>query len=485
MNLQIEYVLNYFRQIYQLPLEFDIGYGTTDRKVNIYNCKTHYFDTTDSYPNGWVVWKEWKNKRIPFLFPNKHELPILEIKNEQAFIHYDILKSAFFFLSGWQEYLFMHKYSSPRYPYQNSLQNKLNITHIPVVNYYFDILKTAIEKTCNITLKIHAWNEYPFGICLTHDIDQITTGWRQEAFHLIKKGRFLPAVNVMLRKILNKDVWFNLTDIVNIEKRYSANSSFYFLARRGRIYLHQNNWQHLNNDKLFKIQQPLEKGDFYQLSPLSLFWGYTQTLRNADYRIKDKALQNTFQQIRAAGSEVGIHESFDSHIAANSILEDIQRFPFPVMGGRFHFLFFDSLRTFKVLEQTQLKYDSTLGFAEEIGFRNGICFPFVPFNISENKPYSIGEIPLMIMDTTFWSYKKNGIERIFPQILNLVDEVQKFNGCLVILWHNKYFSPYKFAGWGEIYEQILAEGQKRNALLLSSEQVYQRWQPFLEKLYTK
>jgi hypothetical protein len=63
--------------------------------------------------------------------------------------------------------------------------------------------------------------------------------------------------------------------------------------------------------------------------------------------------------------------------------------------------------------------------------------------------------------------------------------VERFNGCLTVLWHNPYFTPYKFAGWKEIYETILLEGKKRKALLLSGGQVYQNWKGVLEELGKK
>jgi len=45
-----------------------------------------------------------------------------------------------------------------------------------------------------------------------------------------------------------------------------------------------------------------------------------------------------------------------------------------------------------------LAYDSSLGFAETCGFRNGANFAFPPYDFEREGPCSFLEIPLAIMD---------------------------------------------------------------------------------------
>ena len=127
-----------------------------------------------------------------------------------------------------------------------------------------------------------------------------------------------------------------------------------------------------------------------------------------------------------------------------------------------------------LINQREVHRD-TLGFAEAPGFRNGIAFPFAPYHFKHNRPYPLLEIPLVAMDTTFRSYQYTPLPEILPEVKSLLEEALKFRGCLTILWHNAYFSPHKFAGWREIYEGILQEGRRRNLLLISGEEVCQRW----------
>ena len=110
---------------------------------------------------------------------------------------------------------------------------------------------------------------------------------------------------------------------------------------------------------------------------------------------------------------------------------------------------FNVKKTLEVLEQTALKYDATLGFAEHIGFRRGTCFPFYLYDFKRKQISTILEFPLIIMDTTLIhaKYMKISQHETLHQIEPLIAEVKKFHGVLSVLWHNTSFSDYKYTGW--------------------------------------
>jgi hypothetical protein len=482
MNPKFAYVLNYFRQIYHLSSEIDIGYGTQNKKINIYQTRSRFFESPAPLPVNQIIWKEWKLQRLPFLFSSTDRFPVLEFRDDQAFIRYDILAGAFFFLSGWQEYVYRQQHNTLRFPYQASLQKQLDIAHLPIVNYYFDILKSAIEICYNTHLSVSPWGGRKWALCLTHDIDKCTSGWREDFAYQLKRLRLPSALNILFSRLAGRDTWFNFEDILALEERHSAKSSFYFLARKGKQYARRTAEPPPAKTDFPEAAPAADPASFFSSSPLARLRGYSEVLRNADYNLSDPAIENVLQLLREKGYEVGVHGSFGTHLSAELLKEDIRRFPAPVTGGRFHYLCFDITRTPDILESQGLKYDSSMGFAEEVGFRNGIAFPFPPFNIRENRPAGFLEIPLIIMDTTFRSYKKTPQNDIMPLIHQLMAEAERFSGCLTVLWHNSYFSPYKFAGWRELYRAILQESEKRQALLLSGEQVYECWKPLLGKL---
>jgi hypothetical protein len=246
---------------------------------------------------------------------------------------------------------------------------------------------------------------------------------------------------LLKKRILDRDVWFNFEEILALEKAQDVRSSFYFMARKGRC--------------------------------LRKLW-------DADYDIRDPDFRSVFSSIREAGSEIGIHGSFGTHRNADLLQEDIEMLSVPVAGGRFHYLCFDPAVSFNVMENAGLGYDSTQGFAEEIGFRNGIAYPFQPYDIHTNRPHAVLEIPLTVMDVSLKKMKNRTMDEKLSDVLDLMREVRKWHGCLTLLWHNNYFSPYKYAGWKEFYIRLIEEAKKLNGLFLTAEQVYRRW-PAMDK----
>ena len=60
-----------------------------------------------------------------------------EIRENSLFFYHDVLKSAFFLLSGMQEWHCSETDKFGRFPFAASIQKRLNIVQKPVVNYYF------------------------------------------------------------------------------------------------------------------------------------------------------------------------------------------------------------------------------------------------------------------------------------------------------------------------------------------------------------
>jgi hypothetical protein len=103
-----------------------------------------------------------------------------------------------------------------------------------------------------------------------------------------------------------------------------------------------------------------------------------------------------------------------------------------------------------------------------VGFRNGMCHPFRPFNLNTNKEIEILEIPLAIMDVTlFENYLKLDARRAWEITKLLIDNVRSCNGVLTVLWHNTLMlKDLKF------YEKILEYCNRNNALMTSGEEIW-------------
>jgi hypothetical protein len=147
MSLPFEYFRKNFTLHYNLSgIEIDYGNVNSNSISICKNCNDLFWDGLNDIEEDKIVWKIWKGVRIPFLFHNSDREEIYTISNNgKAVINYDIVASTFYFLSGWNEYTNSRKDEFGRISYNESIIKRLNISSIPVVNYYFDILCEAIQ----------------------------------------------------------------------------------------------------------------------------------------------------------------------------------------------------------------------------------------------------------------------------------------------------------------------------------------------------
>lgn len=435
MLKQFEYFLENFSLYYEVDKEI-LSYGKEKKApVSItQNATKIFWDEKKDIEISNVIWKEWNNTSIPFLFEENSAKDIITYENNQVIINYDIVASAFYFLSGWNEITSCRKDEFGRISYTDSIICKLNISNIPVVNYYFDILHKAINTITNNDIRKNLWQQHNMGVVLTHDIDTCKSAWLEGSFSQLKKKHLLPIPGLIFNKLFRTDDWFNFKEISDIEKQYNAISSFYFLPQKGG----------------------------------------TGKWKNADYKVESKSIQQALKYLKSLGNEIGVHGSFGTHCNAENFKEDIKKLNSkPVIGNRFHFLMFDPLKTVSILEECNISYDTSLSFAEQIGFRRGTCYPFYLYNFEKNKISTVMEIPLIVMDSSLGNKKYMALskEDALTKVYELINEVQKFGGVFTLLWHNTYFSDFKYTGWREVYLKIMDYCKERNGLFTSGERL--------------
>ena len=439
-------IFTYFLHNYRLYDDtghISIGYGIRE-KSDIQIVKSvgdDFWNEKLGVSSQNIVWKKWNGVEIPFLFENDDTAEIITIENGCIYINYDIVASTFYFLSGWDEITNPGKDEYGRIAYEQSIIKTLGIAHIPVVNYYFDILHYATsqfpKKNQKSKIKNQKWNDHSFAVALTHDIDNCMTAWIEGSFSELKRGRLFSIPGLVLKRFISSDDWFNFDLISSIEKQYNARSTFFFLPEKGKT----NQW------------------------------------KNADYDVCHQKIRNTIRKLEDDGFEIGVHGSFGTHGDMQKLKKEISKInATSIIGSRFHFLMFDPEKTTGILENSGIKYDSSLGFAEHIGFRRGTCYPFFLFDFAQNKISAVLEIPLIVMDTTLRNKKYMGFtpEQTRDKIFKLVDEVKKFNGVFTLLWHNTFFSDYKFTGWKQIYLNILEYCNNNNALMTTNRNIYEK-----------
>jgi len=178
--------------------------------------------------------------------------------------------------------------------------------------------------------------------------------------------------------------------------------------------------------------------------------------------------------------DVGLHGSpqsaYNPEILAEE-LANLRNLGFNPAGFRTHYLHFNYQKSFAILENAGIKYDSTLGYWEHIGFRAGISFPFFPFNIAENRPFHVLEIPLIVMDTTLFSKKAMNLSYISAKrsLRNLIDTAEQYQSHLSLLWHNTTFDPIDYPLWGKLYWKTIDYALKKRGWVTSLNDIYEEW----------
>ena len=137
-----------------------------------------------------------------------------------------------------------------------------------------------------------------------------------------------------------------------------------------------------------------------------------------------------------------------------------------------HFLRFAVPHTWRLLAELGFKYDTTFGYPDMPGFRNGMCHPFKPYDLCMKKEIDILEIPLIVMDSSLF---KMPIGEAWMVIKGLIEITEKNKGIITILWHNSTFDEIFCGQWTKLYEKILQLLKERNAWMTSGEEVYNYW----------
>lgn len=300
--------------------------------------------------------------------------------------------------------------------------------------YYSSKHRNILQPKVSELLIKNGFNlNYPdnkkFGVCLTHDIDEVYFSIFRIGFFW-SRGRIKSSqsVKMMLNKISKRSnpMW-NFSQILELERKYGAKSSFYILA--------------------------LEKG-------------------NQDFSYRVEVFRNELKNIIDKGWEVGLHGGHEAYNNFSEIKKEKEKLEQvigkEVVGYRNHYLKIKIPDTWELLKKAGFKYDTTLGYVDSVGFRNGMCHPFRPFNLNTNRFIDIMEIPLNIMDCSLDEYMGLDFEGAWKITTQLIDTVEENRGVVTLVWHNTYM----INEWLDFYEKILKYCYEKNAWMSSGENIY-------------
>jgi peptidoglycan/xylan/chitin deacetylase (PgdA/CDA1 family) len=278
-----------------------------------------------------------------------------------------------------------------------------------------------------------------FTIVLTHDVDLLYPSMKRaiiSSSRCLIKGDLSGSVRYLDRgrKGIESSPYNNFEDIMRLEEELDARSTFFFM---------------------------MAEKDFTGA-------GYGRA-----------EVGNAIQVVAERGWDVGLHGSYHASEDLSRMVEEKKALERilgkEVQGYRNHFLRLRVPLTWRCLEDAGFTYDSTLGYAERYGFRNGMAHPFRPFDLDQGREIGILELPLALMDCTLYSYMGFTPAESKQVIAGLMSQVSKVKGILVVLWHNDVLADPRYKEWAALYRYILEEGRRKNAWLCSAGELVEWW----------
>jgi len=338
----------------------------------------------------------------------------------------DYLGTCFYMINCLQEYATADGDQIGRFQHSDSFQYKFDCTEDNLVGGYFDQLIETIPQFKDKVRKPLVQSGY----FLSHDNDVLYGSFLQDGLYAIKRGRFDIIMRLIFNEILRKPDWQNMSGIMDLEDEYDMKSTFFWLVNRG-VY---------------------------------------EGVDNADYNIDSKPIRDIIGEIEERGWTNGLHKS----TSTESYQEEINKLGFQPTANRNHFLKIELPGNFEQIEAAGIKLDCSLGFAEKIGFRNSYALPFQPYDVKRDQPFDFLEISLHVMDATLYNYEKISPKQGMEKVLDFMDK-HRNNAVLSILWHNKYFTNYKYKGYLDTYKAMLDFISQNQMKSVSQEELLQQY----------
>lgn len=340
---------------------------------------------------------------------------------ENSALPFDIFAASFYFLSRYEEYLPFEADEHNSFPAEKSLQHKLDILKMPVIDGWAIILKNLLlKKYPSLTFGKRKFTFFP-----TIDVDR--------AYHFRSSG-LLKNTTRILKAVVN----LNTERIVNIIKTGLGQT-----------------------DPFDTYEYLTEIHQKYELKPIFFFLLAKEGHEEFDQNIRpeDEAFKELISNV-AQKAQIGIHTSYASNTETKKISEEIktleQIINRKVDSSRQHFLKIHLPRTYLKLIKAGINHDYSMGYASQVGFRAGTCTSFFWYDLQLEKQSHLKIHPFAVMDVTLQQYLKLNPTQAIQKIEELLASVKLVDGTFSSLWHNESLSETgKWKGWKAVYEEML------------------------------
>ncbi|MFX1452386.1 MAG: polysaccharide deacetylase family protein [Promethearchaeota archaeon] len=364
--------------------------------------------------------------KTPIIYGQSTNSDFLQLNS----LNIDIFGSAFFMLTRYEEMVKWQRDEHGRFPARASLAYQEGFLERPIINEYIEILWACFKR---LWPRLERKKKI-FHMLLTHDVD------------LPFEYLFLSPAR-LLRRLLG--------DILISKKPFLAinRSITWSKVKMGNIY----------DDPLYTFDRIMDMTERNGLRSAFYFISAGEKHRyNQGYNIRHPKIRQLLRNINDRGHEIGLHASYFSYQSSEKIKNELntlkevlkeEKIQQEVRGGRQHYLRWEVPTTWQNWEEAGLEYDTTIGFADHVGFRCGLSHEYQAFNLRTRETLKLKERPLIVMESSLIDYMGIDYENILQKIMLLKNRCSMFGGNFVLLWHNNYFVENSI--FNEIYDNIL------------------------------
>jgi len=385
-----------------------------------------------------IIIPAFYNFEIPTLpktpFKQIDDTPILfgdtnvEKQDDKIIVHADIIASAFFMLSRYEEILKPEcRDQHGRFLAKDSVVFQQGYGNRPLVEEYGVLLRKWLREIgANIPAEIKGFNK----IYLTHDVDEpfrfsnLHTVCKQYLKNLLKYNYS----SSPFKKYLNEqyDEYYTFPKIINYDRALRESllditvESIYFFITAGSLF--NKNYYNFFSNKINRLVNLLIENS----AKLGLHISY-EAGKNPK-KIKHEA------------------KKLNKKLKLNNIV------------SRHHYLQWREPEEIVFIEQAKITDDFTLSYADSAGFRVGTCHPYRFINPRTKELTNVMIHPLEIMECTLnlKKYMNLDYENALNICKEIIQQVYKHNGELILLWHNTEFIDlnYQEKLYNAIFEYI-------------------------------
>jgi hypothetical protein len=332
----------------------------------------------------------------------------------------DLPLSVLMTLSRWEETLKRELDTHGRFPASLSVASRDGFLDRPIVDEYGLAFQQALQVCCP------GWEpaEKNLRIKLSHDADHvgIPFRWKDAIRHTTHHRRPMDSARDVLGLISGSEPsdLRALREIVRLSLSRNLDSAVYWKASR-------------------------------------------PTPRDSGYDPRHHKIRDIIAWLTENQVECGVQPGYETFRAPEKLRREIHILREAMgdgpLGGRQHYLRWCP-ETWIHWETCGLAYDSSVCYAEHMGFRAGTCVPYRPWLFTLNRAAELLEIPLLVMDRTLLNYMKLTHEQSVEAVRDCVARCRAVGGVFTLVWHNNHLLDPEFKALYLRILPLLVDGER-------------------------